>query len=273
MTQFIERADVVKLGGSTVTVHEKGQPPRLDEEKFAAIVDEISRSDTPTVVVNSLAIAMAMNKIGLADRPDPKTKKGMVQLQRLASIGNRLVLNRLDDATPADREIGELLLTGPDLDRKAAESQRPEVITVINTMLEESDIPAANESDAVTHKEISFGSNDILAAQLAALMKGSELFGEVRLFLLTDVNGVYRDVNDPNSRIPVIEGPEKFRDVAGGPASAFSIGGMESKFDAAMITRHAGIPMWVYDPGDGPQEAAVAGEIGTYFPIWTPHNS
>jgi len=119
----------------------------------------------------------------------------------------------------------------------------------------------------VTHEEIAVGGCDILSAYLAALLAQSPLFGtDIRLFLMTDVNGVYKDKDKPETRIPVIEDTSKYQSSAKGPSSPHTAGGMAAKFDAANIAKKAGVDTWIFNPSLGDKAAAVRGEIGTYFP-------
>lgn len=255
-----DHTDVLKPGNGALTFRDDEGRTWFDETAFHHIGNEVSGTDN-TVLISSVAITAGMMMTGTNVRPDAETE--MPELQRLASIGWREVHNMWASHITG-RETAGLLLTGQDLDKTLT---RREALAVIHTLLMHRDVPIGNENDATTHSEISFGSNDILSAELAALMQRSGLFGDVRLFLLTDVDGVYEDVNEPATQIPVIRDVDEYRHLAVDTNDPeLKIGGMASKFEAADIAKAAGVDMWIYDPRDGHRSRAVAGEIGTYFP-------
>jgi glutamate 5-kinase len=256
--------DIMKVGGKTLgyELYAKGEVDgfELNDLTFETVGSEVAEDSGDIAIVTSAAIMAGMQAVGLRQRPDKDTD--MRELQRLSDIGRRYIENKWDEFLPG-RHVGGLPLTRRELDHPQT---REETLGVIERHFVRGDVPVINENDAITHEEISFGSNDILAARLAARMQQSDLFGTVRLFLLTDVNGVYRDVNNLYSRISVIENTDEYRHLAGGADSNYSIGGMKSKFEAADIAKKAGVDMWIYSPGHGHREQAVEGEIGTYFP-------
>lgn len=267
--------DILKVGGKILS-YEGANGMELNAITFQTVAEEIAHMDEDVALVTSAAIIGGMHATGTKERPDKHAE--MPELQRLSSIGRRYVENAWSRAL-LGREIGGLSLTTRELDDEA---RREEALHVIQALFRHNETPVINENDAITHEEISFGSNDILAARLAARMQESDLFGSVRLFLLTDVNGVYDrrytsaaaaysgdyydSPLDPAKRIAVIEDTERYRHLAGGPDDDNTIGGMESKFQAADIAKDAGVDMWIYNPAYGRRSQAVKGEIGTYFP-------
>lgn len=260
MTEVATHTDIVKVGNGVLT--EKGEDGSIcfNEEAFREMGDEISEAGN-TVLVSSVAITAGMMLTGMRGRPDPETE--MPELQRMATIGWREVHNMWDRAITA-RATGALLLTRQEL---GIEDSRCEALHTIEALLRHGDVPVINENDGIAHDEIAFGSNDILAAHLAARMQESEMFGTVRLYLLTDVDGVYKDKDDPDTRIPIIANTDEYRHLANDTDDPeLKIGGMASKFDAADIAKAAGVDMWIYNPADGQRDRALNGGIGTYFP-------
>lgn len=269
MSEIVEYTDVMKAGGAILGVEEQGEPVRQNDEAFASVGQEISEAKNHIVLGTSFAIGRGMIHTGLTVRPP---KEAIRELKRLAAIGQPLVQRTWDENIP-HKTTAEVLLTRKELDRAPPNQARLlETLDTIETFFEHGDVPVVNENDVISHEEITFGSNDILLAILAAAMQESRRFGQVRYFMLTDVNGVYADPDDPTTRIPVIENIRQFRHLALGPASNMSIGGMESKFDAAEITKYAHIPTYIYNPLEGSRQMAIDGEIGTYFPAWSAHN-
>lgn len=255
----IDNVDVLKVG-TNLLMHHQGDGEALNYDMFSRIAVQ-AFGEANVVIVSSAAITAGMAVTDTLVRPDKEAE--MPELQRLASIGWRHVLNAWD-ASLFRKTSGGLLLTRQDLSHRR---ERQEALQVIHALLSHKDVPIVNENDAITHEEIAFGDNDRLAATLAASLAKSALFGsQVRLFLLSDVNGVYADRNNPASRIPVIANLEEYAHLAEGPDSDNGTGGMVTKFAAVAIAQAAGIDTWLYDPRLGKKQQALDLEIGTYFP-------
>jgi glutamate 5-kinase len=269
MSELGRYTDVIKVGGAVLGVeNDHKELVGQNDHMFEVVGGEISDSSNAVVLATSFAIGRGMLEDGLMTRPDDDVP----ELQRLATIGQPLL--HAAWAGNIQKKTGQILLTGQELKPELENQSRvEEILRTVQVLLEHDNVPVVNENDAISHEEITFGSNDILSATLAVAMQRSGRFGQVRLFMLTDVNGVYRDHEDPRSRIPVMENPQNYMALAKGPASNFRIGGMASKLKAAGIARFASVPSYVYNPADGPRECAVEGEIGTYFPAWVAHNA
>lgn len=218
-------------------------------------------------IIYSGAIALGMAKEGLTKRP---SKDRMPELQWLACVGNPVLLSLFERAL-FPLTIGHLLLTRNELDHnqdKAGRRQeRQEALATMQQAFASRGIWLANENDAIAHEEITFGDNDILAAIIAAEMKLSGKFGDdIKLVMLTDKDGVYSDIEDESSLIPVIEDIEAYEHVIVPAGSELSTGGMESKFKAAKIATASGVQMWVAN-GRAPDviRKAIEGKTGTHF--------
>ncbi|HEV2402629.1 MAG TPA: hypothetical protein VGS08_00320 [Candidatus Saccharimonadales bacterium] len=257
---------VVKVGTSTLTEKQADGRESLDRSAFRRIGTQLMglrEAGYGTVLVSSAAITAGMAITGQSARPSRATH--MHELQRLASIGQRHILNAWAEASPGST-IGELLLTRHELDLA---SERDELLTVTHTLLTHGDIAIANENDSIAHEEIAFGDNDTLAATFAACIGRSALFGgQVRLVLLTDVDGVYADKDDPSSIIRQIDDIDAYEQLAGGAGSANGTGGMVTKFAAARIAMEHGIPMWIANgKTEDVIQLALRGEAGTGFGV------
>jgi glutamate 5-kinase len=258
MKSFGDRVDIDKVGNLLIERHPNGSE-RLNDVMFQRVAEMTpSSAGRKRVLVSSAGITAGMIATGTKVRPDKTTE--MPELQRLASVGWLPLLKEWEVATR--RTIGGMLLTKQDL-AKGTDRQQ-ETARVVHVMLGHGDLPVVNENDTVTHAEIAFGNNDPLSASLAAALAVAG--SDVRLFLLTDVNGVYADSTDPDTRIPVIEDTATYRHLALDTASTLGNGGMDTKFDAADIAKAAGVDMWVFNPLDGEKADALRGDIGTYFP-------
>ncbi len=266
MENVIDNVLLVKVGTNTLTEKCRDGSERLDIRSFARISKQIinlQKGGMNIAIISSAAITAGMVATGLKKRPSKE--QDMVNLQRLASIGWRPVLNAWDRELQT-LTVGELLLTHAELDLN---SERSEVLQVTHELMKQGDIVIANENDAISHIEIAFGDNDKLAATFAAKIGQSALFGSnIRLVLLSDIDGVYADINDRNSVINTIYDIDAYDHCVRDTDKEGGTGGMLTKFDAARIAMSAGVEMWI---ANGRTENAIAralsGEIGTRFAL------
>jgi glutamate 5-kinase len=258
---------IIKVGTSTLTILDKHNNRTIDNDSFKRLGDQIHRLSNEgygIIIVSSAAIAAGMANIGLTKRPDKCSQ--MPELQRLASIGWSHILNSWSKSLK-NHVIDELLLTN----RELLEDTREvfELMRTIQTMLRYKDIIIANENDAISHSEISFGDNDTLAAHLAAAISRSGLINAtIKLLLLSDINGVYRNANEPNSIINKIYDTRQLEDIAHNTASQLGTGGMTTKFIAANVAAMANVDTWI---GNGKSEDVIkrmlAYQHGTSFKL------
>lgn len=262
--EVIDNVLILKVGTNTLIEKQADSSEKLDTASFERIGKQVlalQEQGQHVIIVSSAAITAGMVEAGMSIRPQKATE--MAKLQRLASIGWRHVLNEWDAALGRSH-IGELLLTKREL---AMDEERDEVLRVTHTLLSYGDVAIANENDAITHQEIAFGDNDTLAATFAAQIGRSILFGSnVRLMLLSDIDGVYADIEDAGSVIRRIDNIDEYAHLAGGTNGEYGTGGMITKFAAARIATASGVDMWIAN-GRAEQviERALAGEIGTHF--------
>lgn len=263
---------VVKVGTSTLTRREENGREALDVASFRRIGKQVSalhRVGSRVVVVSSAAITAGLVVTGRTERPS--RTDAMPELQRLASIGWRHVVNAWHDALPG-HTVAELLLTRAELDMTGP---RREALQVLHTLLEHGDIPVINENDAVAHEQIAYGDNDTLAATVAAhLAQQYTPATTVRLILLSDVEGVYADKHSPSTRIPLIRDLTHYGHLAEDSTSRYGTGGMATKFAAARIAAQANVETWVAH-GRMPDAiaASLEGRTGTHFALSPPRLS
>ncbi len=252
---------VVKLGSSLV-VDAKGRPRRTLLRARAAEIAEIVESGTPVCVVSSGAIALGLQRLGLARRPTSLPK-----LQAASALGQAALQRAWQDALRPHRvEAAQILLTGAEIaERRAYVNAR----SALSALFSLGAVPVVNENDATATDEISFGDNDALAAQVAVLVQAR------LLVLLTTVPGVLIEG-------VLVEDGAAARSAVFGPGSALGRGGMESKVAAAEVAAGAGIPT-VIAGGEGKDvlpgilAGGVAGtrfaaaESAPAFKLWLRH--
>src|SRR5688500_13485529 len=181
-TQYLAtvRSVVIKLGSQLLTDKSTG---RLDAAFLATVAREIatlSERDVEVTIVSSGAISA-----GLAELSLPKRPTDLAQLQAVAAVGQRCLMDAWADAFHAFKmPVAQVLLTREDID------DRTRFLNVRNTIRaahELNAIPIINENDTISTDEIvkiTFGDNDILASLVASALRAD------LLVLLTSVSGV-----------------------------------------------------------------------------------
>ncbi len=248
---------VVKLGSSIVA----DSNGALRSDVLDRVCDDIAQlraEGTDVVVVSSGAIARGIETLGLAGRP-----KAIDELQAASAVGQAAMFRAWEQALgQRGATSAQVLLTLHDIaDRDSNLSIRATLMRLLawNT------VPVINENDTTTTDEITFGDNDLLAAQVAILLDAS------LLVLLTDADGLHESDPRANPDAPVIRVVKDLAeiesiDISQRPGELGS-GGMRSKVVAAEMATSAGVET-VVGPGHcaGTLAAAANGiEIGTRF--------
>ena len=265
MNKQLDTVIVIKVGTSTLTKKDEAGNLSLDIESFRRIgtqVLDLKQQGYVVAIVSSAAITAGMVVTNLAKRPTNE-EGSMPTLQGLASIGWRHILNAWDDALQG-LIIGELLITRRELERDA---ERSELLKVTHNLLTNGHVVIVNENDALTHEEIAFGDNDTLAVAFASKLKQSHLFGDdISVIILSDIDGVYKDIHDSKTLIKKIEDVDTYLHVIRNTDGGVGTGGMTTKFSAAKIAKEHGIAMYITNG----RTVDVLGrtlrkEVGTYF--------
>jgi glutamate 5-kinase len=248
---------VVKLGSSIVADAAGG----VREDVLAPVCDEVAArhgAGDSIVLVTSGAIARGMREMDLAVRP-----RAMDELQAASAVGQGRLYRAYDDLLHArGMQSAQVLLTFFDL---SARTHYLNARHTLERLWAWRVVPVINENDTTTTDEISFGDNDLLAAQVAILL-GADL-----LVLLTDTAGLHSadPRRDPGARL--ISDVRSFAELEpldiGMPSSPLGSGGMRSKVVAAEMATAAGIPTQVGLGTDrGEVARLLAGErAGTRF--------
>jgi glutamate 5-kinase len=273
------RVAVVKTG-SRVLIDRDG-------EVSAAVADRIARDlrllldrGWRVVWVASGAVARGKAALGYPQEKD----LSIAGLQAVSAVGQGRLFGELSGVLGEHRvETAQALLTFGEISSR--ESYR-RVLDAFGMLLRWSVVPIVNENDSVTTEGISFGNNDFLAAQLAALL------GAKRLVLLTNVPGVL--TNDPSQGAPgtVIGRIENVDELLrlgysriGGRTGGLGTGGMRGKLRAAQLAALGGVSTSIgsleqdglaaHVEGDAGGSEVVAGEVrggrGASFRFWLQH--
>ncbi len=140
-------------------------------------------------------------------------------------------------------------------------------------LLEWGVVPIINENDTTATEELSFGDNDMLAAQVAMIVGAQELI------LLTSTEGLYtaNPATDPGAElVGLVEDHATLEALSiDANTSAHGSGGMRSKVLAADMATSAGVSVTICSGlRPEPLRLALAGDhIGTRFPAGTGQHS
>lgn len=228
------RRVVVKIGSNTLTA--RGAPGDSTSAKGLPNLSRLAQQllelaeDREVIVVSSGAIALGVERLGLAARP-----KDIPGKQACAAVGQSRLMRAWEEAL-APHVVAQVLLTHADVqDRRRYLNARH----ALERLLDEQVIPIINENDTVSVDEIKFGDNDALAALVAGLV------GADALVILSDVDGLYDadPRNNPTAKqIPEVQQVTKaMLAAAGGSGSTVGTGGMTTKLLAAQRVTELGI--------------------------------
>lgn len=246
---------VVKIG-SSILVDADG---RLREDVLEARVRDIvrvRRQGHRPVLVTSGAIACGLGRLGVAERPS-----ALPDLQAASAVGQGMLFERYARAfAPHGVLPAQVLLTSADLERRAS------YVNARNTLgrlLDWGAVPVVNENDTTATDELTFGDNDVLAAQVAILLRATWLV------LLTERDGLYAEGADGPmllGDLPAGTAPADLAlaDLGASPAGR---GGVASKVASATMATAAGVTCIIASGvTEGPIPGVAHGQhIGTRF--------
>jgi glutamate 5-kinase len=224
---------LLKVGSNTLTK----ETNNISRGKIEDIANQIAKlKDTcEFIIVSSGAIAVAKQFVKLESKHEEVFVK-----QALASIGQPHLIRIYQEIF---REYGLLtsqcLLSYSDFER---EQSKVNIVNTINVLVHNNYIPIINENDTVATDEIQFGDNDKLAALTATLL-------EVDLLIIaTNTFGIYTKESIKNNEPKTILEVNNFEDLLEevvNSKSTHGSGGMQSKIEAASLSKKANIETWI----------------------------
>jgi glutamate 5-kinase len=176
-------------------------------------------------------------------------------LQAASALGQAELQRLWQEAfAPHSLQVAQVLLTATDITERRSYLNVREALTAVFGARA---VPVINENDATATDEISFGDNDVLAAQTAVLLRAQ------RLVLLTSVGGILSAPPDRHGAQIVSHGDEVDASMFGA-GSTLGRGGVGSKVAAARLASAGGVETYVAAPGDL-AELLSGGRAGTRF--------
>lgn len=243
---------VVKVGSSSVT--ESGVISARNISKLVNEVAGLTARGYQVVIVSSGAIAAGAGSLN-------KNVKNLTipEKQAFAAIGQTILMNEYRNKfTRKGLHVGQILLTEDDMKHR---TRFLNARHTLETLLQLGIMPIVNENDSVAVNEIKFGDNDMLSAHVTSLINAD------LLILLSDVDGFYMNMKDPEPVEEIHHITDKILERAGGTGSTLGSGGMMSKVRAAEIIMRFGEMMIIANAKEKKVLARILdGErIGTLF--------
>jgi len=233
---LILRERICRLAGQTMDLYERG---------------------VTAVLVSSGAVGAGLGKLGQKSYP-----RIIPERQAVASVGQVELMKMWEDAFASHgRLVGQVLIMAEDF------QNRRRYVNLQNTfesLLRLGVVPIVNENDSVAVRELKYGDNDTLSAQVAGIVDAQVLI------ILTDIDGVYtaNPSRDPGARrISLVETitPSIIK-ATRGKGSEVSIGGMSKKIEAANLVTEAGRYCVIASGRDCSLVGIIEGrDVGTLF--------
>lgn len=248
---------VIKVGTSTIT-YPNGKANFNLMNKLSWVLADLMNQEREIILVTSGAVGVGASKLNFKTRPTIIKEK-----QAAAAVGQATLMNTYQNFLGEyGKTAAQVLLTKDDF--KEGE-RKTNTKNIFETLFGFGVLPIVNANDSISTYEIEFSDNDTLASEISSLLN-AEL-----LILLTDIDALYdknpRTESDAE-RIPYLrEFGDDVADVSGGKGSTFSVGGMQTKIDAAKNCTNNGVIMVIAD-GSEPLNIIniIKGEdIGTIF--------
>lgn len=243
---------VVKIGTSSITDDDRISASKIDG--FARQISSIRSSGYEVVIVTSGAISAGAGILGMK-----RTNLAIPEKQALAAVGQAVLMNEYKACFAVyGCNVGQVLLTEDDMRHR---TRFLNARNTLNALISMNVIPVINENDTVAVNEIKIGDNDTLSAHVYSLVEAD------LLVLLSDIDGFYNDLKDPEPLRFIGRITDDIRSKAGGSGTEHGTGGMVTKINAAEMIMRLGGMMVIADGGEqSVLESVLMGEkTGTLF--------
>jgi glutamate 5-kinase len=246
---------VAKLGSSTL-VDERGELRHDVIEARVRDLVRVYRQGHHPVLVSSGAIACGLGRLRMTDRPT-----ALPDLQAASAVGQGVLFQRYAEAFGPHGIIpAQVLLTSNDL---AVRASYLNARSTLRRLIALGTIPIVNENDTTATDDVTFGDNDVLAAQVAILLKASWLL------LLTESPGLYAVGPDGPALLGDVPAGTRPGDLALADLGATGAGrgGIASKVASASMATGGGVTCVIASGSEEGVIPAIASghHVGTRF--------
>lgn len=248
---------VVKVGTSTIT-YPNGRLNLKRIEELAWVLTDLRNRGKDVILVTSGAIGVGAVRMAMRERPTVMREK-----QAAAAVGQAMLMQIYHNFFDRyNQTVAQVLLTKEELE---SDKRYENTKNTLETLLEMGIVPIVNANDTISTYEIEISDNDRLSAMVAQIVQAD------LLILLTDIDALYD--KDPRSnadakRVSAVSAvTEEIERMAGEKGSAFSVGGMKTKLQAAKICMDSGVRMAIA-LGEDPKvihQIIDGADVGTLF--------
>lgn len=213
---------VIKLGSNTI----------IKDDRFnCGLAEDLARQirelypEKRFIIVTSGAIGLGRMHLAHEKTDDILLK------QCLASVGQNILMHSYQDCFAMHGiRISQLLLTNDDL---RDEKRKTNLKCILAKLASMGITTIINENDSVSTEEMTFGDNDILSAHISNLVEAD------LLILLSDVDGLYRNIYTKEIIDLVDDVDHRIMGFLDDKKSEMGTGGMRSKIAAAQIAAYS----------------------------------
>ena len=244
---------VIKFGSSLLAHH-------MDDSQWLPTVAHdiaaLHHKGCQVVVVSSGAVALGRHKLNISK------SLSIEESQAAAAVGQPWLTHLWQEAFASHGiTVAQVLLTAEDTENRRAYLNAR---ATIDTLLALKALPVINENDAVATRELRYGDNDRLAAQVAGMI------GAQGLVMLSNVDGLYTTPPSlgKSRLIPVVKSiTPAIESLGSSETSPLGRGGMKSKIQAARIAMGGGCTMVLANGlRPHPIKHILHGGAATWFP-------
>jgi len=243
---------VVKIGTTSLTENSEISSEKVS--RFVRQVCDILKEGYQVVIVSSGAVTAGAGTFGRG-----REQLSIPQKQALAAVGQTLLINEYQKHfSRHGYTVGQILLTEDDVKHRRRFLNARHTM---ETLLDMGVVPVVNENDTVVVKEIKFGDNDTLSAHITSLISAD------LLILLSDVDGFFMDLNDPEPVELISRINDTIIERAGGRGTSHGTGGMATKIRAAELIIRFGEKMVIANASapDVLKKILKGERVGTMF--------
>ena len=181
---------IIKLGSSLLT-NKRGGVNKAVLKNVVKDIIWLLDAKKEVIVVSSGAISLGKGKLNL------KHDLTLNESQAVAARGQiELMTAWKNEFKKYKKQVAQVLLSPSDIKNKKSSNH---AIATLENILGFNCVPIINENDTTSTDEIKFGDNDILAAQIATLIKADHLI------LLSNVDGLYKEPPKTNKNDDLIK--------------------------------------------------------------------